>query len=39
MMSHVDEIDVGDLSNIPLNGHIYSIVVNLVFLQFNKCEK
>ena len=38
-MSHFDEIDVGDLSNITLNCHSYYIVVNKVFLQFNKCEK
>ena len=38
-MSHFDEIDVGDLSNITLNCHIYYIVVNKVFLQFTKCEK
>ena len=38
-MSHFDEIAVGDLSNILLNCHIYYIVVNKVFLQFNKSEK
>ena len=38
-MSHFDEIDVGGLSNITLNYHIYYVVVNNVFLQFNKCEK
>ena len=38
LKSHIDGIDLLDVLNVLLNCKIHYIVVNYVFLQFNKCE-
>ena len=39
LKSHIDGIDLLDVLNVLLNCKIHYIVVNYVFLQFNKCVK
>ena len=39
LKTHFDGIDLLDVLNVLLNCQIHYIVVNNVFLQFNKCVK